>query len=212
MTHTLSKLPIERLFVRPPDNRKRLRELAAILSESHAHPAQPSPEVAEESREDTDRVLLEPRRQKVHLEAPTSELSTAETVAYQNREIAKNLVVLEKHYSQKLTIAGKRCDCGAGRHLLAIESLAEETIPMVDNPEVYYHIIEWCRAVSPKSTTEAAKSGRFDEEYSLFSRQARDFRKEVIVSLETAAMFPKDDGAPLESPPSESELSGARLA
>ena len=189
------KLPIERLFVEPPSNRKKLGELQDILEGAHAQPAEAPPENPPEEipKEYEDlRGYLEPRQQKVHLEPPPANgVSTEETVAYQNREIAKNLIVLEKHYAQKLTIAGKKCDCGAGRHLLAIESLAEETISMVDNPDVYYRFIDWVKEVSPKSTDRAAKSGQYDDEYPVFSRQARDFRKELIGSLEPAAMFDK---------------------
>lgn len=188
------RLPLERLFVRPPSNKKTLEELQEILGESHATPVETAPESQPEeiSKEYEDiRGYLEPHQQKVHLAEAKSELTTEETVAYQNREIAKNLLVLERHYAQKLRINGVPCDCGSGRHLLAIETLAEETISMIDNPDVYYRIIDWVKEVGPKSTDEAAKSGKYDNEYPAFSRQARDFRKEIIGSLEPSALFTK---------------------
>jgi len=188
LTEQVAKLPLERILVRPRDNKKALKDLQEILGESHAEPAEAPPEeIPEEAKEG----YLEPRRQKVHLPEAKSELSTEETVAYQNREIAKNLLSLEKHYAQKLRINGIPCDCGSGRHLLAIESLAEENISMVDNPDVYYRLIDWVKEVGPKSTDEAAKSGKYDNEYPAFSRQARDFRKEIIGSLEPSALFTK---------------------
>jgi len=195
LVNLAERLPIERLFIKPPSNKKRLEELQSILGEAHTLPAEASPKKQpEETPEEHDDLkgFLEPRRQKVHLEPPaTNGVSTEETVAYQNRELAKNLIVLEKHYAQKLTIAGKKCDCGTGRHLLAIESLAEETISMVDNPDIYYRLLDWVKEASPKSTDSAAKSGQYDDEYPVFSRQARDFRKEIIGSLEPAVLFDK---------------------
>ena len=194
VTEQVAKLPLERLFVRPSDNKKGLKDLQEILSESHAEPAETSPEEIPEEAEEEN---LEPHRQKVHLESPpASGVSTEETVAYENREIAKNLVQVEKHYAQKLRINGIPCDCGTGRHLLAIEGGCENAISMVDNPDVYYRIIEWCKEVGPKSTDESAKSGLYDEEYPTFSHQARDFRKEIIGSLDPKALYPQKPGEP----------------
>ena len=205
------KLPIERLFVKPLSNKKQLEGLRDILGEAHAKPAEAPPEnPPEEIPEEYEdpKGYLEPHQQKVHLEPPPANgVSTEETVAYQNREIAKNLIVLEKHYAQKLTIAGKKCDCGSGRHLLAIESLAEETISMIDNPDIYYRLLDWVKEVSPKSTDQAAKSGQYDNEYPVFSRQARDFRKGLIGSLEPSVLFDKktEKQAETELPTTEEE-------
>ncbi len=191
------RLPLERLFVKPPGHKQKLVALRNILEEAHSSPAQAPPENPPEeipSEYEDLKGYLVPRQQKVHIDSPPPDsVSTEETVTYQNREIAKNLIVLEKHYAQKLTIAGKKCDCGAGRHLLAIESLAEETISMVDNPDIYYRLLNWVKEVSPKSTDLSAKSGQYDNEYPAFSRQARDFRKELIGSLEPSAIFPKKE-------------------
>ncbi|GAI62908.1 unnamed protein product, partial [marine sediment metagenome] len=139
---------------------------------------------------------LEPRRQKVHLSSREGGLSTEETVGYQNREIGKLLLRMERHYAQRLRVNGIPCDCGSQKHLLDLESLCEETISMVDNSDVYYRIIEWTSEVAPKSTDEAAKSGKYDNEYPTFSHQARDFRKEIIGSLEPSALFPQKPGEP----------------
>ncbi len=196
-----NKLPIERLLAKPRDRTSELKELKEILEGS---PSLPHSEKREEIEPESENPLeeipqehedskgyLEPR-QKVHLEPPlASGVTTEETVAYHHREIAKNLIVLEKHYAQKLIIAGKKCDCGIGRHLLAIETNCEDTISMVDNPDVYYRLLDWVKEVSPKSTDQAAKSGKYDNEYPIFSHQARDFRKELIGSLEPSALFTK---------------------
>lgn len=192
VTEQLAKLPLERLLVRPRDNKKALKDLQEILGESHAEPAEAPPEnPPEEIPEEYEDLkgYLEPRRQKVHLPSREGGLSTEETVVYQNREIGKLLLRMERHYAQKLRINGVPCDCGSQKHLLDLESLCEETIPMVENPDIYYRVIDWAREVGPKSTDEAAKSSKYDNEYPVFSRQARDFRKEIIGSLEPSALF-----------------------
>ena len=192
LAQVVERIPLERLLIKPRSNKERLEDLQEILSESHVKPTEAAQEEPiEVTPGEAEEGYLEPHRQRVHLPEPRSELSTEETVAYQNREIAKNLLALEKHYAQKLTIAGKKCDCGSGRHLLAIEGLAEEAISMVDNPDVYYRLIDWVKEVGPKSTDEAAKSGKYDNEYPMFSHQSRDFRKEIIGSLEPSALFTK---------------------
>lgn len=191
LTAAIDKLPLERLLFRTPDNKKSLEELQKILGESHAKPLEAPEEPAGGTQEENSGGYLEPRRPTVHLTEKTGGASDEETVAYQNREIGKLLLRMERHYAQRLRIEGVPCDCGSQKHLLDIESLCEETISMVDNPQVYYRIIDWIREVGPKSTDEAAKSGQYDEEYPVFSRQARDFRKEIIGSLEPSVLFTK---------------------
>lgn len=191
LTEQVAKLPLERLFVRAPDNKKRLEGLQEILGESHVKPAEAPPEnPPEEIPEEAEEGYLEPRRQKVHLPSREGGLSTEDTVGYQNREIGKLLLRMERHYAQRMRINGVPCDCGSQKHLLDLESLSEETVPMVDNPDVYYRIIEWVREVGPKSTDVAAKSGQHDSEYPVFSRQARDFRKEIIGTIDSQALWP----------------------
>lgn len=176
----------EALLIPPPDRTKELQELREIVEKNQART--PVPQKQESPAEAL--VLNNP------LEVPRGPLTTDQTVAYHNREIGKLLLRMERHYAQKLRINGIPCDCGASKHLLDIEALVEETIPMVDSPQIYYRLIEWVRAVGPKSTEEAAKSGKYDEEYPAMSHQARDFRKEVLGTLDTAAMFPQNPGEP----------------
>lgn len=193
----VSRLPLERLIAKPPDNRERIEELRQILSGAETKSVPPPEPEAEEEAPQEELALLEPRKQpKTHLAPPSGNISTEVTVDYQNREIGKLLLRMERHYAQRLRINGVPCDCGSQKHLLDMESLCEETIPMVDNPDVYYRIITWVKEVGPKSTDEAAKSLRYDEEYPIFSHQARDFRKEVIGSLEVKDLWPKKPGEP----------------
>jgi len=191
----IRRVPIERVLFPPRDNTKALQDFAAGMTapvvQKTGAPEQKTMITTHEKPESKPR-----EASKVHLAEPQPGVSLEETVNYQNREIGKLLYQMERHYAQKLRIAGIPCDCGSSKHLLGMEALSEETIPMVDNPQVYYRIIEWIRGVGPKSTDEAAKSGLYDEEYPTFSHQARDFRKEIIGSLDPKALFPQRPGEP----------------
>ena len=175
----LGRIPVEKMLMKPLDTKKDRSDLLDIL---HIKPAEPlpAPRVATG--------LIEPRR----LSAPqeSSGASEQETIDYQIREIGKLLLRMERHFAQKLTIAGIKCDCGGQKHLLDIEAMAEETIPMVEDSAVYYRLLEWVKKVGPVSTTEAAQSGRYDDMYVQFSHEARDFRKQIIGSLDPKALWP----------------------
>jgi hypothetical protein len=177
----LNRLPLERLLLRPRDTSKDREELKTIFkdmeSKGSEHPAPPT---------ETPKVELK----TMSHEGPTTE----ETVAYQNMEIGKALFQMEKHFAQKIKIFGKPCDCGMKTLGLGIVGDAEETIPMVSNPEIYYRLIEWAKEVIPKSTLEASASGLYDNEYPALSRQAREFRKEIVGTLDVAALFPPKTG------------------
>ena len=191
---TIARFPVERILVKPRDTSKGLPELAEILQEAQVDP--PAKHDHAPLQEDTIADNLsapeEPERPKVHLErseradGPTLE----ETVAYQNREIAKILLVLASHCVQRWRIAGKICDCGADKHFPHMEMLAEETVPMVDNPGIYHRIIEWVQEVGPKCSIPAVRSGEYDGEYKGFADQARDLRKELMGSIEPSSLFP----------------------
>ena len=53
-------------------------------------------------------------------------ISNEETISYQKREVAKEMLLLEKHLQQKCKMLGKACDC-CEKHLLPLES-RESTI------------------------------------------------------------------------------------
>lgn len=177
------RLPLERVLIKHPDDKKDREELKEILKDATpGETPQPSQINRRQASQQEPRITAKKYTQ--------SKVSTEETIGYQNREIAKNLLMLEKHYAQKLRINNKVCDCGQSRHLLAIESLCEETISMADEPDIYYRLIDWVRDIGPKSTVESAESGVFESEYPQMSQQARDFRKEIIGSLDTASLWP----------------------
>jgi hypothetical protein len=222
VSYLIDKVPFERILVRPRDNRKDMMELYEILKTKPAgekkivvekpketnHPAFINEEPVEEPVEG-EYHEVEERKPKVHLErheGSISNVSTAETVAYQNREIGKVLLQLERHAAQKFTIAGKKCDCGQSRHLLDLESLAEESMSMVDNPAIYNKVLDYVKDLGPKVTIEALESGKYDTEYASFVQRARDLRKELMGTLDSHALFPdRERVTPIDVVPDKSE-------
>lgn len=200
VTNLIRRIPIERVLIPRPDHTKALGEFAASVGAPVAQnkaPSEQKPMITTAQTAERPPEVKPQEAPKVHLSEPQpGALSTEQTVDYQNREIGKLLLRMERHYAQKLRINGIPCDCGSSKHLLDMESLCEETVPMVDNPGVYYHIIDWIKKVGPKSTDEAAKSGLYDEQYPIFSHEARDFRKEIIGTLDPSALFPQKPGEP----------------
>jgi len=194
----LEKIPIERLIVKPPSNKQKLEELQEILGQSESKPAgmptkPPEEQLHEEPAEKPLLGNLGNQPARVHLGANrsvTSTVSTKETVDYQNREIGKVLLNMERHCVQKFRIAGRACDCGQSKHLLDLEALSEETVSMVENPDVYYRILDWVSRLGPLSTVEKVESGRYDDIYPVFGLQARDLRKELLGTLDPKALFP----------------------
>lgn len=180
ITNIINKIPVERVLFPPRDSTKALEEFAATMAAPVAENKTPLGQKATPTTQ----------------EPKSGGVSPEQLIDYQKREIGKLLLRMESHYAQRLRIKGIPCDCGAQKHLLDLESLCEETIPMVNKPQVYYRITDWVKEVGPKSTDEAAKSGLYDEEYPGFSHQARDFRKEIIGSLDSATLFPQKPGGP----------------
>lgn len=123
-------------------------------------------------------------------EKPRGGVSREDTVLYQDREIGKLLLRMERHYAQKMRINGIPCDCGGPKHLLDLEAMAEESIPIARNTGIYYRILDWVREVGPKTTEEAVRSGNYDDQYPLMSYQARDLRKDILGSLDPSVLFP----------------------
>ncbi len=207
VSYALDKIPFEKLLSRPREKSQDYKELIDVLK-----PLQKNTllAVAEKPREInhlsfTGLQTEKPQEEnpKVHLDRKpqsSSTVTTAETVAYQNREIGKILLQMERHASQRFRIAGRVCECGAQKHLLDIEALAEETIAMVDNPSIYNKILDFVKDLGPKCTVEAVQTGKYDSEYQAYSNTARDLRKELLGTLDAAALFPAKEP---EEPPEE---------
>ncbi|GAJ19794.1 unnamed protein product, partial [marine sediment metagenome] len=125
ISNLVSRVPIERVLFPRPDHTKALGEFAAsvgVPETQNKAPSEQKPTITTTQATEKPPEIELQEALKVHLaESKPGGLSTEQTVAYENREIAKNLVQVEKHYAQKLRINGIPCDCGTGRHLLAIE-------------------------------------------------------------------------------------------
>jgi hypothetical protein len=176
----LEKVPFEKMIIKPPDPAKEHEELRAILIGSANIPAaaqtsKPSPSPA--------RNLSNSPQSKT----PTDK----DTIIYQNREIGKIILQMERHSSQRFRINGIACECGSNKHLLDLEELCEETIPMVGDDKVYFKIIELGKELAPKVAPDIVASGQYDEEYPEYSKKYRDLRKELFGTLDYTPLFEK---------------------
>lgn len=105
-------------------------------------------------------------------------VSTEQTIAYQRRELAKELILLEGHLQQACKIGGEACDC-CEKHPLKIEGLAQETAGMTAEP-IYSELASWVREIAPAVTAEASASGEYEQMYPELAMQAREFRKAIM--------------------------------
>lgn len=200
VNYVIDKIPFEKILVRPPDRNSQIREFASIIKGSKPTPAEmPAKESPADIPEENPKLgNLGNTRKKVRLEnnpAVTSSVTTKETVDYQNREIGKTLLVLQRHCIQKFRINGKACDCGQSRHLLELEALSEEAMAMVENPGIYEKILDWIKRLGPLSTVENVLSGKYDDKYPEFGNEARDLRKELLGTLDPKVLFPSTEPA-----------------
>lgn len=118
-------------------------------------------------------------------------VSDADTIAYQDRELGKALLLMELHLQQGCKINGIPCDC-CTKHPMAIEALAEEALGMTGDPQ-YSDIIAWTKKVTPMTTTEASTSGDYDEEYSELAQEARRFRKNLMGTEDIKALISPEE-------------------
>ena len=176
----IDRVPLEKMLIPERDTRKDQQELLEIYKNSPViqTPASPKPQPA--------RTLLSDKSE-------TDRPSDQETIEYQNREIGKILLQMERHASQKFRINGKACDCGASKHLLDLEELSEETISMVGNSGVYYKIIDIGKEIAPKVIPDIVATGRYDQEFPEYSRRYRDLRKELMGSLDYDKLLEKKE-------------------
>jgi len=110
--------------------------------------------------------------------SPAYGVSTEQTIAFQNREITKQILLLEGHLQQGCKIDGTACDC-CEKHPINLEALAEETLGMTGDP-VYDQLARWCRQNASKMTAEASASGSYDAEYPHLAVELRELRKQVM--------------------------------
>ncbi len=197
----LDKIPLERMLFREPDHSKDREKLKDIVDEMRAKGeklqtvSQSTAEdetynQTEETEAPIKEVVIPVKTHLKHRKEVISEVSTEETVAYENRELGKALLSIEKHAAQLFRINGKPCDCGQSRHLLFLETEAEDAISMVDNPEIYQRILDFVRRLGPISTVEALQTGQYEDQYPLFAQEARNLRKDLIGTIDPKALWP----------------------
>lgn len=134
------------------------------------------------------------KQPKAATETPyKSKLSNEELLVYQNREIARELWLLERHLSQGCRISNKDgdrtpCDCCAKGSFIA--GLAYESIPMVErsglNSDIYLEIAHWSDALEEKVTVPAIESGKYD--YRKLSGEASKLRKKLMGTASSKAL------------------------
>ena len=127
-----TKLPLEKLLVKRSTPEVQLEKLRALterrqasspseLSKAPSNALSNNPDLSLQ-RFDTlkDPSLLE-NSNKVAVRNSVRTISNEETISYQKREVAKEMLLLEKHLQQKCKMLGKACDC-CKKHLLPLES------------------------------------------------------------------------------------------
>ncbi len=124
-------------------------------------------------------------------EQGTYGVSDAETVAYQDRELGKALLLMELHLQQRCKINGIPCDC-CEKHPMTIEALAEEALGMTGNSQ-YSDITDWAKRVAPQTSAVASASGDYDELYPQLAQEARVFRKRIMGTEDIKALISPEE-------------------
>jgi hypothetical protein len=119
--------------------------------------------------------------------------SQEQTLAYQNDHITNQLLLMAVHYTEKLKMNGIPCDCLPKKHFKLLKAFIKETIPMVEDPDVLYRLLDWLEEVGTKSSYEANKSGVYDNEYPRMAYEARNFVKEIDPDKESTSLSPREE-------------------
>lgn len=179
---TLTKVPFEKLFVKRSDPVKEVEKLEALFrKDTLAGKLLSQPDTKIENRK-TDNSVRESNAPEIR-----SMVTDEETIAYQKRELSKEILLLEKHLQQKCKILNKACDC-CSKHLLPIEGLAQEALGMTGD-SLYSEVQSWVRSITPVTTTEASASGHYDEQYPQLAVEARALRKRIMGTAEVSALL-----------------------
>ena len=118
-----------------------------------------------------------------------SKVTTEETIAYQKRELGKELLLLEKHLREGCRIpptTGEPCDCCSPKHTVTIEALALETYGITGDP-IYQDLAKWAEEIERKTTIPEIESGRHN--YGGDAVQARGYRKKLLGSESLGALL-----------------------
>jgi len=172
----VSRLPIERLLDRGPDNKAldkleaRLKEkgLLTVSAQRLDLPVKPLAQAA--SRELSEASSLE-------------SVSDESTLKYQLELLVDDLQHLEtEHLPNKGRIEGKACDCIA-KAARDLRRHATETIPIASrqgaDPKIFAEIAQVANYLKEIGTADMVKSGRYDDEYLAQAGIISSYRKAV---------------------------------
>ncbi len=170
------------------------RDIRSIAEEFHGG----TPDRVSTIQETLKTPEIEPQRRTANPTTGASRLTSEETLAYQNREIGRELWLLEKHLAQGCRIPDSTsklipCDCCEKGGFIA--GLAYESIPIAERASsssaIYQKIAKWAEELTPMVTVAAVESGQHD--YKKLSGEASALRKELMGSLALGAMIePKE--------------------
>jgi len=197
-----ARLPLDKILVRPRDKAKALEEFAATLPATRPQSPTTTPPVNSTVVSEVAETTIAPVAPSVGM--PTTE----ETVTDLKRRLAKEMYRFQLDLASSCKIAGKPCDCCEKHPLLAIESLAEELVPMDPSNPIYYECTQWIKANAEKLTVEASASGAYDKEYPYMAATWREFRKNLLDTESLGAMIAPEKQISLE----EAKAEASRLA
>ena len=126
----LARLPLEKVLVKRPDPVGSINRLEQMLKEANPQPSS----AGAGSRGGLGSAAVMANKQP--------KVTTEETIAYQKREIGKELLLLEKHLQQRCKIAGKACDCCLPPGTAIYTNPATQAIEEVGGP-VLTHRGKW---------------------------------------------------------------------
>ena len=158
------------------------------------------PNIAPTTQDTEKTPEIEPQSRTSSPTTGVSKITSEETIAYQKREIAKELWQLEKHLAQGCRIpdkTGKRIPCDCCEKGSWIAGLAYESIPIAERTgqtsDIFEKIASWAEALEPMVTVAAVEGGQYD--YKKISGQASALRKELMGTLELGALVSPSEGA-----------------
>lgn len=156
------------------------RDIRSIAEELHGG----TPDMTSTAQDTEKAPKIEPRSLTVG-----SKVTTEETIAYQKRELGKELLLLQKHLEQGCRIppvTGEPCDCCSPKHTVTIEALALETYGITGGP-IYQELAKWANEIERKTTIPEIESGRHN--YGEDAVQARGYRKKLLGSESLGALL-----------------------
>lgn len=156
------------------------RDIRSIAEELHGG----TPDMTSTAQDTEKAPKIEPRSLTVG-----SKVTTEETIAYQKRELGKELLLLQKHLEQGCRIppvTGEPCDCCSPKHTVTIEALALETYGITGDP-IYQELAKWAEEIEEKTTIPEIESGRHN--YGEDAVQARGYRKKLLGSESLGALL-----------------------